>query len=68
MIVRVGPDSYEDAMLEPHVKEFDITGRPMRGWVMIEPEGVQDETQVREWIQRAMTFVGKLPAKSSMKQ
>jgi TfoX/Sxy family transcriptional regulator of competence genes len=29
LIVRVGPDGYEDALLEPHVREFDITGKPM---------------------------------------
>lgn len=63
MIPRVGPDDYEDVLLEAHVKEFDITGKPMKGWVMIEPEGVQDEMQVKAWIQRAVKFVGKLPGK-----
>jgi len=63
MIVRVGPDGYEDALLEADVKEFDSTGRPMKGWVMVEPEGVKDGAQVKTWIQRAVKFVGKLPAK-----
>ena len=40
LIVRLGPDSYDDALLEPHVREFDITGRAMKGWVLVEPEGV----------------------------
>ncbi len=43
LIVRLGPDSYDDALLQPHVKEFDITGRPMKGWVLVEPEGVEDD-------------------------
>ena len=63
MIVRLGPDGHEDALLEPHVKEFDITGKPMKGWVMVGPEGVQAEEQVKAWIQRAVKFVGKLPPK-----
>ena len=63
LIVRLGPDSYEDALLEPHVKEFDITGRPMKGWVLVEPEGVEEDDQLSDWIQRAMKFVGKLRAK-----
>ncbi|MBM3994856.1 MAG: TfoX/Sxy family protein [Planctomycetes bacterium] len=63
MIVRVGPDDYDDALLEPHVKEFDMTGKPMKGWIMVEPDGVRDEVQVKAWIQRAIKFVGKLPAK-----
>jgi hypothetical protein len=41
--VRLGPDQAEEAFLEPHVKEFDITGRPMKGWVLVEAEGVEDD-------------------------
>jgi TfoX/Sxy family transcriptional regulator of competence genes len=63
LIVRFGPDNYDDALLEPHVQEFDITGKPMKGWVLVEPEGVEDADQLRGWIQRAVKFVGKLPAK-----
>lgn len=63
LIVRLGPDGGEEALLEPHVKEFDITGRPMKGWVLVEPGGVEDDEQLSAWIQRAVKFVGKLPAK-----
>src|SRR6266567_4406494 len=57
VIVRVGPDGYEDALLESHVKEFDITGRPMKGWVLVESEGVEDDDQLKGWIERAIEFV-----------
>ncbi len=30
LIVRLGPDNYEDALMESHVREFDITGKPRR--------------------------------------
>ena len=63
LIARVGPDEYEAALLEPHVKEFDITGRPMKGWVLVEPEGIGDDDQLAGWIQRALRFVTKLPVK-----
>jgi TfoX/Sxy family transcriptional regulator of competence genes len=63
LIVRLGPDEGEEALTEPHVKEFDITGRAMKGWVLVEPQGVEDDEQLRAWIQRAVKFVGKLPAK-----
>jgi TfoX/Sxy family transcriptional regulator of competence genes len=63
LIARVGSDEYEHAVLEPHVKEFDITGKPMKGWVLVEPQGVVEDEQLNEWIQRAMKFVGQLPAK-----
>lgn len=63
LIVRVGPDVYEEALLEPQVKEFDITGKPMKGWIMVEPEGVVDDDPLKNWIQKAVKFVGKMPGK-----
>jgi TfoX/Sxy family transcriptional regulator of competence genes len=63
LIVRLGPDAYDDALQEPHVREFDITGKPMKGWIMVDPKGVEDDNQLKTWIQRAVKFVGKLPGK-----
>lgn len=63
LIARLGPDEGELALREPHVRAFDITGRPMRNWVTVEPEGVEDDDQLKDWIERAMTFVKKLPGK-----
>ena len=63
MIVRLGPDEGETALLEPHVGEFNITGKAMSGWVMVAAEGVADDGAVKEWVQRATKFVEKLPKK-----
>ena len=63
LCVRLGPDQAEAALLEPHVKKFDITGRPMKGWVLVEPEGVEEDDQLADWIERAMKFVKALPKK-----
>jgi TfoX/Sxy family transcriptional regulator of competence genes len=63
LIVRLGPEGGDEALLEPHVKEFDITGRAMKGWVLVQPDGVEEDDQLNGWIQRAVKFVGKLPAK-----
>jgi TfoX/Sxy family transcriptional regulator of competence genes len=63
MIVRLGPEKSEAALLEPHVGEFNITGKAMKGWVIVETDGVTDDGAVQEWVRRALTFVGKLPAK-----
>jgi len=38
VIVRLGDKQEEGVLLEPHVKKFDITGRPMKGWVLVGPE------------------------------
>jgi len=63
LIARLGPDEGEAALLEPHVRKFDITGKPMKNWVAVEPEGIEDDEQLNEWIRRAVKFVEKLPAK-----
>jgi hypothetical protein len=62
-IARVGPGGYEDALPEPHVKEFDITGGPMRGWVLVGPAGVGGDEGLADWIGRSTRVVGRLPAK-----
>ena len=63
LIARLGPDQGDEALLEPHVRKMDITGKPMKGWIMVEPEGVEDDDQLKNWIQQAVRFVGKLPGK-----
>ena len=63
LIARLGSDQGDEALLEPHVRKMDITGKPMKGWIMVEPEGVEDDDQLKDWIQRAMKFVGKLTGK-----
>jgi len=68
LIVRLGPEQAPAALEEPHVRKFDITGRPMRGWVMVQPAGIIDDDQLADWVQRAIDFVGKLPAKEVRKR
>ena len=63
LIARLGPDEGEAALREPHVRAFDITGRPMRNWVAVEPGGVEDDEQLKDWIERATKFVKTLRAK-----
>ena len=50
LIVRLGPDEGDMALLEAHVKEFDITGKPMKNWILVVPEGVEDDDQLKDWI------------------
>src|SRR5262249_43813690 len=64
LIVRLGQDQQEEALRERHDREVEITGRPMRNWVLVEPEGVEGDGQLQDWIRRAVKFVGKLPAKA----
>jgi TfoX N-terminal domain len=63
LIVRLGAEDGDEALKEPHVRVFDITGRPMSGWVLVDPAGVADDRALGGWIERALKFVRTLPAK-----
>jgi len=63
LIIRVGKDHYNEALSQPHTKLFDMTGRPMSGWVMVVPQGVETETDLRKWLQEGVDFACSLPAK-----
>lgn len=62
LIVRLGQEAGEAALGEPHTRPFDITGRPMRGWVMVGPKGVEGAALER-WLLKARDFVDTLPPK-----
>ena len=63
LIVRVGLEAYEGALAEPHASEFDMTGRPMRGWVTVSAEGLQSDEQLNTWVHKGINFALSLPAK-----
>lgn len=63
IIVRVGKEKYDDLLQLPHVKKFDITGRPMKGWVMVSYEGYESDEDLSEWIERGVDFALSLPPK-----
>src|SRR5262245_12744671 len=62
LIVRLGVDEADEALKEPHVKVFDITGRAMKGWVLVGPQGLEGN-RLHDWIQCSLKFVTTLPAK-----
>ena len=63
LIARLGPQAAETALAEDCVRPFDITGKPMKRWVLIEPEGIETDEQLKGWIERAINFVASLPRK-----
>ncbi|MDE2787377.1 MAG: TfoX/Sxy family protein [Chloroflexota bacterium] len=63
LMVRVGPEGYEEALMLPHAGIMDITGRPMRGWVLVEPAGFESDASLKEWVTRGAGFAVTLPAK-----
>jgi hypothetical protein len=65
LIARLGPDAAAGALLEPHVRPFDVTGKPFAGWVLVGPAGVEEDDQLASWVDRAAAFVEALPAKAA---
>jgi len=63
LMVRIGPDSYEQALHLPHAREMDFTGRPLKGMVYVDAAGVRTAKQLKAWIERGIQFVNSLPAK-----
>jgi TfoX/Sxy family transcriptional regulator of competence genes len=62
LILRLGPKAAEAALKKSHILPFDITGRPMSGWVMIEESGLKGD-KLTEWLKEARAFVQGLPPK-----
>jgi len=63
MIVRVNPDKHEKLLKKKHTRVFDITGRPMKGWLMVEPEGCKTAKQLSTWVREGIEFALTLPVK-----
>jgi hypothetical protein len=63
MIVRVGPEAHAAALKEPHVRPFDFSGRPMKGWVFVGSAAVQREAGLKRWVERGLAFAAGLPPK-----
>jgi TfoX/Sxy family transcriptional regulator of competence genes len=63
LILRLGQEAAKKALHHPSTKPFDITGRPMKGWVMVAEDGFSTDDELRDWLQQAKTFVDTLPPK-----
>ncbi|MBE0699141.1 MAG: TfoX/Sxy family protein [Anaerolineaceae bacterium] len=63
MIVRIGPERYQDDLTKPHIHPFDLTGKPMAGWIVVDPLGISTGADLNYWIDRGMEFVRTLPSK-----
>jgi TfoX/Sxy family transcriptional regulator of competence genes len=63
LMVRVGPDATDDALSRPHTRLFDMTGRPMKGWILVAREGVKTKRQLAPWVERGVRFARTLPPK-----
>ena len=63
LIVRLAADASQGALAEPGARPFDITGQPMRGWLMVGVEGHAEDDDLRRWVDRGMAHARTLPPK-----
>ncbi len=63
LILRLGEKTAREAIVAGDVREFDITGKPMKGWVMVAEKGYRSDKDLRFWLEKAKKFAKTLPAK-----
>jgi TfoX/Sxy family transcriptional regulator of competence genes len=64
LMVRVGPEQYEECLAQPHAREMDFTGRPMKGMIYVDSEGYDSDEDLQAWVDRGLAFVTSLQPKS----
>jgi len=64
MIVRIDPGETAAALKQPHVRIFDISGRPMKGWILVSTAGVAGESALSKWVEAGVAYASSLPPKT----
>ena len=63
LVVRCGPADWPAHLKKKHVREMDITGRSMKGWLLVDAPAIATPATLRGWLETARVFVGTLPKK-----
>ena len=63
LLARIEPDDTEAALARPHVARMEMGGRTMDGWITVAPEGLKSDRELAAWVERSVSYVGKLPPK-----
>jgi TfoX/Sxy family transcriptional regulator of competence genes len=63
LIVRVAAAAAEAALREPGTRPFDLTGRPMKGWLLVDADGHAEDDDLRRWVDRGLAYATSLPPK-----
>lgn len=63
LMVRLDRDDVEAAQAEDHVGPMEFTGRPMRGFILVEAEGIEGDTDLGRWVDAGADFAESLPSK-----
>jgi hypothetical protein len=63
LIVRLDPERTDEALAGKHTRRFDLTGRPMKGWILVGPEALRADAEMDQWLALATAYAGSLPRK-----
>jgi len=63
LMIRVGPQMYDDALADGRAREMTFTGRSMKGMVEVDAVNLEDDDVLAEWVQRGLDFAASLPPK-----
>ena len=64
LIVRLDPNETDRALAEPGTRRFDLTGRPMKGWILVASDALATDAALGRWVDVSRRFAESLPAKS----
>jgi TfoX/Sxy family transcriptional regulator of competence genes len=62
-MVRVGATKYDETLRNPHARKMEFTGKPMKGFIMIDAEGYEDDKALASWVKQGVNYARSLPAK-----
>ena len=65
LIVRTGPKAYAKALAMPHARPMDFTGRVMKGFVVVGPDGWRGDDDFARWVEMGHSFAVSLPPKGT---
>ncbi len=65
LVVRPDKASHDQNPNHSHVREFNATGRVMKGWLMVDPDGIEDDRSLDEWVTRGIACARSLPPKDT---
>ncbi len=63
LMARIGPVNYESLLKKDHTQKMDFTGKPMKGMIYVEPEGLKSEKELEFWVNKCLEFISTLPPK-----
>jgi TfoX/Sxy family transcriptional regulator of competence genes len=63
LLLRVDPAETDALAEKPHASPFVMRGRPMQGWLRVDPEGVSTKRQLEQWVSRGVAYARSLPPK-----